>query len=442
MRQIGNKAVARALMDAAGLPLLPGTVEPVDDAAEGARVAAEIGYPVIIKAAAGGGGRGLAVVTDPGRFAETFGRTRAAAKAVFRDPTVYVERFLTGARHVEIQLVCDEHGGGVHLGDRDCSTQRRHQKLIEEAPSGVLSPDLRAEIGAAALRGARSVGYTGAGTVEFLLDDDGRFYFMEINARIQVEHPVTEMVTGVDLVREQILVAGGRPLSVKQEDVAITGAAIECRVNAEDPDRDFAPSPGRLHEFRPPSGPWTRVDSGYASGMAVTPHYDSLLAKVIVWAPDRSAALDRMDRALEEFQVGGVATTIDFHRSILNDPVFRAGDHTIHFVDDFTRRRRTGDHEQANKRTSERCYLMPEEFTMHDLMEILVMETGLSRDVVTDDPSATFADVGLDSLAFLQLQTVIDNRHGLELADDRRDDTFGTIIDLVNEARSEQVGRA
>ncbi len=335
MHQLGNKATARALMAGAGLPLLPGTVEPIRTAEQGEAVATEIGYPVIIKAAAGGGGRGMAVVHDPQDFCETYRNTCAAAHAVFGDDTVYVERFLTGASHVEVQVLGDLYGNVVHFGERDCSVQRRHQKLIEEAPCDRLSARQREEIGAAAVRGALAVGYSGAGTVEFLLDADQRFFFMEMNARIQVEHPVTEMITGVDLVQEQIRVAAGEPLSLKQQDIGRTGAAIECRINAEDPARGFAPAPGVLDVFDLPAGPWTRVDSGYLPGTRVTPYYDSLLAKLVVWAPDREQALTRMDRALGEFRVEGrgVVTTVDFHRSILRHPVFRAGKHSIHFVD-------------------------------------------------------------------------------------------------------------
>ncbi|MGH3785428.1 MAG: acetyl-CoA carboxylase biotin carboxylase subunit [Pseudonocardiaceae bacterium] len=335
MHQLGNKAAARARMAEAGLPLLPGTVEPVHTTEKGEAIATEIGYPVIIKATAGGGGRGMTVVHNPGEFREAYRSTRAAAQAVFGDDTVYVERFLTGARHVEVQIVGDLYGNVVHFGERDCSVQRRHQKLVEEAPSDRLTSTQREEIGAAAVRGARAVGYSGAGTVEFLLDADQRFFFMEMNARIQVEHPVTEMITGVDLVQEQIRVAAGHPLSFKQQDIGFTGAAIECRINAEDPLRGFAPTPGVLDAFDPPAGPWTRVDSGYLAGSRVTPYYDSLVAKLIVWAPDREQALTRMDRALGEFRVEGrgVATTIDFHRLILRDPVFRTGQHSIHFVD-------------------------------------------------------------------------------------------------------------
>lgn len=335
MHQLGNKATARALMAEAGLPLLPGTIKPVRTAEEGEAVAIEIGYPVIIKAAGGGGGRGMTVVQDPRDFRKAYRDTRAAAHAVFRDDTVYVERFLTGAWHVEVQVLGDLYGNAVHLGERDCSMQRRHQKLIEEAPCGRLTSMQREEISAAAVRGALAVGYSGAGTVEFLLDENQQFYFMEMNARIQVEHPVTEMITGVDLVQEQILVAAGEPLSIKQQDVGFTGVAIECRINAEDPARSFAPTPGILDVFDLPAGPWTRVDSGYVPGARVTPYYDSLLAKLVVWAPDREQAIARMDRALGEFRVEGrgVATTVGFCRWILRHPVFRAGKHSIHLVD-------------------------------------------------------------------------------------------------------------
>jgi acetyl-CoA carboxylase, biotin carboxylase subunit len=336
MAQLGNKAVARGLMAGAGLPLLPGTVQPVETVEHAEALARTIGYPLIIKAAAGGGGRGMTVVQHPEELRQAYVTTRATAHAVFRDSTVYLERFLVGARHVEIQVLCDGHGNGIHLGERDCSVQRRHQKLVEEAPSTRLTPQARADMGAAAVRGALSVGYTGAGTLEFLVDDQGRFSFMEMNARIQVEHPVTEMTTGIDLVAEQIRIAGGQPLSVTQDQVAIRGAAIECRINAEDPEHGFAPTPGRLDAFDLPTGPWTRVDTGYCAGGRVTPYYDSLLAKVVVWGPDRAAALTRMDRALAELHVcgAGVATTAGFSRAVLAHPVFRAGEHTLAFVDD------------------------------------------------------------------------------------------------------------
>jgi acetyl-CoA carboxylase, biotin carboxylase subunit len=342
MARLGNKAMVRGLMSRAGLPLLPGTEEPVETVEDGERIAAEIGYPVIVKASAGGGGRGMAVVPTKHDFRTIYHSTRAAAHAVFKDSTVYLERFLAGARHVEIQVLCDRHGNGIHLGERDCSVQRRRQKLVEEAPSTRLDASLRAEMGAVAVRGALSVGYTGVGTMEFLVDSDGRFYFMELNARIQVEHPVTEMVTGVDLVAEQLRVAGGERLSLRQSDVTIRGAAIECRINAEDPGASFAPTPGVLERLELPAGPWTRVDTGYLPGARVSPHYDSLLAKVVVWGPDRPSVLARMDRALTEVRVHGrgISTTAEFHRAVLSHPVFAAGEHTIHFVDEMLNEQR------------------------------------------------------------------------------------------------------
>jgi acetyl-CoA carboxylase biotin carboxylase subunit len=339
MRQLGNKATARALMAEAGLPLLAGTTKPVGTVEEGEAVAADIGYPVIIKAAAGGGGRGMTVVHRPRDFRQAYRTTCATAHAVSGDGSVYIERFLTDASHVEVQVLGDLYGNAIHLGERDCSLQRRYQKLVEEAPCSRLSPTQREEIGAVAVRGALAVGYSGAGTVEFLFDEQNQqFYFMEMNARIQVEHPVTEMITGIDLVQEQIRIAAGEPLSVKQQDVDLIGCAIECRINAEDPARGFVPTPGVLDVFEPPAGPWTRVDSGYVSGSRVTPYYDSLLAKLIVWAPIREQAFTRMDRALSEFRIEGrgLSTTIDFHRAMLQHPTFRAGKHSIHFVDQFT----------------------------------------------------------------------------------------------------------
>jgi acetyl-CoA carboxylase, biotin carboxylase subunit len=335
MQRMGNKATARRLMAEAGLPLLPGVVEPVRTADEAREIADRIGYPLIIKAAAGGGGRGMTVVTEPADLAEAFSATRVTARAVFRDPTVYIERYLAHARHVEVQVLCDEHGNGVFLGERDCSLQRRHQKLLEEGPAGHLSPGQRAELGRLAVHGALSVGYTGAGTMEFLVDGSGSAYFMEMNARIQVEHPVTELLTGVDLVREQILVACGRRLQVRQEEIIPRGAAIECRINAEDPTRGFAPAPGRLDLLRVPDGPWTRFDTGYRQGDEVSPHYDSLLGKLVVWAPDRDQAIRRMDRALAEMRVEGpgVRTTIALHRALLRDPDVAADRHDVQFLD-------------------------------------------------------------------------------------------------------------
>ncbi|MFF5174588.1 acetyl/propionyl/methylcrotonyl-CoA carboxylase subunit alpha [Micromonospora sp. NPDC000089] len=335
MAALADKSTARALMRRAGLPLPAGSVRTLPTLAEAARVADEVGYPVIVKAAAGGGGRGMRVVRGPAELPRAYARTRADAQAVFGDDRVYVERYLTDARHVEVQVLCDGHGHGVHLGTRECSVQRRHQKLVEEAPAPALSPATLDTIAATALRGVLEVGFVGAGTVEFLVDEAERFHFLEINSRIQVEHPVTEMITGIDLVHEQLHVAAGVPLRLRQSDVRLHGVAVECRVNAEDPDRDFAPTPGRLERFTPPGGPFTRVDTHGYAGYLVGPHYDSLLAKVAVWAPDRELALDRLERAVGEFDIAGpgVRTTIPFVRRVLDDAAFRKGRYSTAIVD-------------------------------------------------------------------------------------------------------------
>jgi acetyl-CoA carboxylase biotin carboxylase subunit len=337
MEKVGDKATCRDLMSKAGLPLLPGTIEPISTVDEAQDIADDIGFPVIIKASAGGGGRGMNVVWRREDLARLYQTTRATAQAVFKDSAVYIERYLQAPRHTEVQVVCDEYGNGVYFGERDCSVQRRHQKLIEEAPSIHLTPEDRTAMGEAAVRGAVSIGYTGAGTMEFLLDENNEFTFMEMNARIQVEHPVTEMVTSVDLIQEQIRVAAHEPLSVSQDDVVLRGHSIECRINAEDPDHDFAPAAGRLDTYVPPGGPWTRIDSHCYPGWMVSPFYDSLIAKLIVWAPDRERAIDRMQRCLGEFQIDGkgVKTTIPFHQRVMANPVFRRGDISTDFVERF-----------------------------------------------------------------------------------------------------------
>jgi acetyl-CoA carboxylase, biotin carboxylase subunit len=337
MERVGDKAIARDLMQKAGLPLLPGTVEPVQTVEDAQEIADSIGYPVIIKAVAGGGGRGMNVVRRAEDLARLYQTTRATAQAVFKDSAVYIERYLDAPRHTEVQLVCDGHGNGVYFFERDCSVQRRHQKLIEEAPSIHLNDEQRRDIGQRAVNGALSVGYTGAGTMEFLLDEDGNLSFMEMNARIQVEHPVSEMVTRSDLIQEQIRVAAGEPLSVSQDELRLEGHAIECRVNAEDPDNDFAPAAGRLDVYVPPGGPGTRVDSHCYPGWMIAPYYDSLIAKLIVWAPDRLGAIDRMQRALSEFRIEGrgVKTTIPFHQRVLADERFRSGDVSTDFLEHF-----------------------------------------------------------------------------------------------------------
>ncbi len=334
IRRLGDKTAARAAMAAAGLPLLPGSLRPLETATAAQAVADDIGYPVIIKAAAGGGGRGMTVVHDPADFAAAYRHTVARARGLFGDPAVFVERYLPTARHVEVQVLADDYGNAVYVGDRDCSVQRRHQKLIEEAPAPHLSAALRARMGEAAVRGAQAVGYAGAGTFEFLVDDAGDFSFMEVNCRIQVEHPVTEILSGIDLVKEQFHIAAGRRLPLRQEDVELRGAAIECRINAEDPERDFAPAPGPLTEFVPAGGPFVRVDTHAYQGYRVPVSYDSLLAKVVVWAPTRDEALRRMDRALGEFRVAGpgVHTTLGFLRCVMDEPAFQNGKYSTSIV--------------------------------------------------------------------------------------------------------------
>lgn len=336
LAQLGDKALAREFAAGTGLPLLPGSNGALDSGATAKGVAAKIGYPVIIKAVAGGGGRGMMVVREPGDFLRSYAETRATAQSVFGDPRVYVEKFLDAARHVEVQIMADRRGNVVHLGTRDCSVQRRRQKLIEESPPPGVPAEVLDRMSTAAAHCAREAGYVGVGTFEFVMDADHHFYFMEINCRIQVEHPVTELVTGVDLVREQLAIAAGRHLSLRQDGIVCRGAAIECRVNAEDPERGFLPTPGVLDEFVPPTGPFTRVDTHGHSGMRITPYYDSLLAKVLVWAPDRDQAIARMDRALSEFYVTGrgVRTTIGFLRDVLGHPLFRTGQHATSLVDD------------------------------------------------------------------------------------------------------------
>ncbi|MCM3921952.1 acetyl-CoA carboxylase biotin carboxylase subunit [Frankia sp. AiPs1] len=330
MARLGDKAVARGIMRDAGLPLLPGSRDALDGLDAALALAGDIGYPLILKAVAGGGGRGMQVVHDRADLPAAYADTRAAAAAVFGDGRLYLERYLESARHVEIQVLCDGHGNGVHLGARDCSLQRRHQKLVEESPAPGVDPDGVAELGQAAVRAVLAAGYVGAGTVEFLYDPArGAYYFMEVNCRLQVEHPVTEMVTGLDLVAEQLRVAAGEELGYTQADVTARGVAIECRVNAEDPTRDFRPTPGLVTELELPGGPFVRVDTHLTAGYRIPPLYDSLLAKVVVWAPDRDGAIARMRRALAETRVvgAGVATTAGFLADALDHPRFRAAEH-------------------------------------------------------------------------------------------------------------------
>ncbi len=335
IQMMGDKAAARRLAAKNGVPVLPGTEHPVRELEEARRAAREIGYPVIIKASAGGGGKGMRVVIHPEGLESALATAAAEAAAAFGDAGVYLERFLPDPRHVEFQILIDAHGQGIHLAERDCSIQRRHQKLVEEAPSPGLNPSLRQTMGQAALSVARAAGYRNAGTVEFLLDERGDFYFMEMNTRIQVEHPVTEMVTGLDLVKTQFRIAAGEPLPVTQEEVRLAGHSLECRINAEDPDR-FLPSPGKVTNLRLPGGPGVRVDSHAYVGYIVPPCYDSLLAKLLVHGRDRDEAIARMQRALGEMLIQGVQTTIPFHQKVLRHPDFLAGKTSTRFLERLT----------------------------------------------------------------------------------------------------------
>ena len=325
MRDLGLKTEARKLMQAAGVPVVPGTLEPLDDFAELRGAAEEVGFPVALKAVAGGGGKGLRMVHDPAQLEAAFRQAMSEAGAAFGDASVYLERAIDRPRHVEVQILADNHGHCVWLGERDCSIQRRHQKVLEESPSPAVSPDLRERMGEVAVRAAQAAGYTNAGTVEFLLASDGNFYFLEVNARLQVEHPVTEEVTGLDLVREQIRVACGEPLGYDQSAVQRRGYAVECRISAEDAAAGWIPSTGRLVGYRPPSGPGVRVDSGVEENAEISVYYDPMIAKLIVHAADRQQGLDRMARALREFLILGVRTSIPMHLWLMDQPAVRSG---------------------------------------------------------------------------------------------------------------------
>lgn len=331
--RMGDKSAAKTAMGKAGLPTIPGSDGPISSEKEALRTAEQFGYPVIVKASAGGGGRGMRGAADEKELVQALSMAKSEALAAFGDGTVYLEKFISHPRHIEVQLLGDNHGNVVHFGERDCSIQRRHQKLIEEAPSPAVSKEQRAHIGALAAKAAADVGYTNAGTVEFLLDDEGHFYFMEMNTRIQVEHPVTEMVTGCDLVKEQILIAAGERLSIAQSDIAVSGHAIEFRINAEDPHNNFMPAGGPVKLYNPPGGPGVRVDSHLYTGYTIPSYYDSLLAKLIVWGRDRDETLSRAKRALDEFIIVGPKTTIDFHLHVVDDAQFRRGRVSTSFLD-------------------------------------------------------------------------------------------------------------
>ncbi|MEB3224035.1 MAG: acetyl-CoA carboxylase biotin carboxylase subunit [Candidatus Sericytochromatia bacterium] len=330
--QMGDKATARSLMQAAGVPVVPGSEGVLADHDQARALAERIGYPVLIKATAGGGGRGMRVAQNPRDLVDNLKLATKEAAAAFGNGEVYLEKYLEEPRHIEFQVIADAHGAVLHLGERDCSVQRRHQKLLEEAPSPALSPELRARMGQAAVEATRAVQYEGVGTVEFLLDRHGAFYFMEMNTRIQVEHPVTELVTGIDLIKEQLRIAAGEPLGYGQDDIRIHGHAIECRINAEDPDRDFQPCPGTIQAYVAPGGPGVRVDSHAYPGYAIPPYYDSMIGKLIVWAPDRKQAIARMSRALGEYAITGISTTIPLHERILGNAFFRNGEVYTNFV--------------------------------------------------------------------------------------------------------------
>ena len=331
---MGDKVEARRTMKASGVPILPGSPEPIDNANDAIRLTDEIGFPVIIKAAAGGGGRGMRIVRREEDLAAQLEMASTEALAAFKNGSVYIERYIERPRHIEIQVLADEHGNCVHLGERECSIQRRHQKLLEEAPSPVITHEQREKMGAVAVKACLEIGYSSAGTFEFLLDEDGSFYFMEMNTRIQVEHPVTEMVTLADIVRNQIRIAEGEDLGYTQEDVQIVGHSIECRINAEDPVK-FTPSPGKITAFNIPGGPGVRVDTAVYPGYVVPPYYDSMIAKLIVHARTRELAIARMRRALEMMVVEGIKTTIPLHIKIMNDEKFQKGDFSTKFMEDF-----------------------------------------------------------------------------------------------------------
>ena len=330
--KLGNKQEARNTMAAAGVPVIPGSTEPIFDARTGAAIAEEIGYPVIVKAALGGGGKGMRIANTPEEFERSFQTAQKETQLAFGDNTMYIEHFVQHPRHIEFQILADQYGNVVHLGERDCSIQRNHQKMIEESPSIALSDELRERMGEAAVRAAKAAGYQNAGTIEFLLEKNGNFYFMEMNTRIQVEHPVTEWVTGIDLIKEQIRIASGRKLAFTQEDIHLRGHAIECRINAENPGKGFRPSPGTITDMYLPGGKGIRIDSAIYSGYTIPPYYDSMVAKLIVWAKNRGEAIRKMQSALGEVIIEGIDTNVDYQYEILGRPDYLSGDIDIEFI--------------------------------------------------------------------------------------------------------------
>ncbi len=333
IESVGSKIEAKKTMRAAGIPVIPGSENGIEDLDSAVEVAEGIGYPVIVKASAGGGGIGMKVVHKTSELQETLESTRRVAKSSFGDATIFIEKYLQEPRHIEFQILADSYGNIIHVGDRECSIQRRHQKLIEESPSPIMTPELRKCMGDDAVKAAAAVNYTNAGTIEFLYSK-GNYYFLEMNTRLQVEHPITEVVTGVDLAKEQIKIAAGEKLSYKQKDIRQIGWAIECRLNAEDPLNNFTPAPGKLRRYRSSGGPGVRVDSGVHTGFTITPFYDSLISKLTVWGRDRTEAIARMKRALYEYIIVGVTTNISFHKAVMNNEYFRRGELTTHFIED------------------------------------------------------------------------------------------------------------
>lgn len=333
IESVGSKIAAKKTMKAAGIPVIPGSKNGIDDLDSAVDVAESIGYPVIVKASAGGGGIGMKVVRKTEELRETIESTRRVAKSSFGDATVFIEKYLEEPRHIEFQILADSYGNIIHVGDRECSIQRRHQKLIEESPSPIMTPELREKMGSDAVKAAAAINYTNAGTIEFLYSK-GDYYFLEMNTRLQVEHPITEIVTGVDLAKEQLRIASGEALTYKQSDIQQRGWAIECRLNAEDPLNNFTPAPGKLRRYRSSGGPGVRVDSGVHTGFTITPYYDSLISKLTVWGRDRNEAIARMKRALYEYIIVGVTTNIPFHKAVMNNEYFKRGELTTHFIED------------------------------------------------------------------------------------------------------------